>query len=78
MYIDNIIIFSRSPEEHVKHLKLILSLLEDSGITLSLGKCYFTQPTIYTLGHHISRLSLGTQEDKVADIKRLQFLEYLS
>src|SRR5438876_20039 len=64
VYIDNIIIFSRSKKEHLHHLDRILQLLEDLGVTLSIAKCHFSYLSIKALGHHISRLGLSTIEEK--------------
>ena len=64
IYIDDIIIFSRSKEEHLHHLDRILQLLEDSEVTLSIAKCHFGYPSIKALGHHVSQLGLSTVEEK--------------
>ncbi|KID93902.1 Ribonuclease H-like protein, partial [Metarhizium majus ARSEF 297] len=71
IYIDDIIIFSRTIEEHVKHLDLALAILNRSGCTLSLRKCHFAQPGLQALGHYVSRLGLSTTEEKTAAILAL-------
>lgn len=73
VYIDDIIIYSRTVEEHFEHLRTILRLLENSGVTLSLTKCFFLQPSIKALGRHVSRLGIATLEDKVEAIRALEF-----
>lgn len=73
VYVDDIIIYSPTIDDHLTHVDQILTLLEDSGVTLSLGKCHFAYPSIKALGHHVSRLGLSTLEDKVEVIRSLEF-----
>lgn len=40
-YIDIVIIYSKSPEEHVNHIKEVLRLLMAAGMTLKLKKSHF-------------------------------------
>ena len=53
VYIDNIIIFSCTKEEHLLYLEEILLMLKDSKILLSVQKCYFIYQSVTMLGHHI-------------------------
>ena len=73
IYVDDIIAFSRSKEEHLNYLGRILQLLEDSGVTLSIVKCYFGYPSLKALGHHVSRLGLSTVEEKTEAIQNLDY-----
>src|SRR5437667_11360300 len=73
VYVDDIIVFSRSKEEHLHHLDRILQLLEDSGVTLSIAKCHFGYPSIKALGHHVLRLGLSTVEEKTEAIRNLDY-----
>lgn len=73
VYIDDIIIYSSSLDQHIQHLDQVLALLEDSGVTLSLNKCHFAYPSIQALGHHVSRLGLSTTEEKVEAIRQMKF-----
>jgi hypothetical protein len=41
VYIDDILIYSRSLEEHLRHLDMVLGRLENIRVTLSIGKCFF-------------------------------------
>ena len=77
VYIDDIIIFSRSLEDHLTHLDHALSLLENAGVTLSISKCHFAYPSIQALGHHVSRLGLSTVKEKTEAIRAMVFPETL-
>ena len=78
VYIDDVIIFSRSIQDYIKHLAKALHLLRNSGVTLSLSKCHFAQSGLAALGHHVSRLGLATTTQKTAAIKALEFPRSLS
>ena len=77
VYVDDTIIFSRSPEQHLEDLSMVLRLLQQSGVTLSLSKCYFAQPSLQALGHYVSRLGLSTVLEKTEAIRALKFPETL-
>jgi Reverse transcriptase (RNA-dependent DNA polymerase) len=53
VYLDDIIVFSNSPEEHARHLNEVLSLLYGAGLSLKLAKCAFFRDTFNYLGHVI-------------------------
>ena len=54
IYINNIIIFSWNTDNHLVHLDEVLTLLEESGISLAISKCYFAYCSVQMLGHHVS------------------------
>ena len=51
VYLDDIIVFSRTAEEHLVHVKEILEKLQDAGVSLKLKKCRFFAETVDYLGH---------------------------
>ena len=53
VYLDDIIIFSKSAEEHLKHVEQVLSVLRTAGLSLKLSKCNFFTDTVDYLGHVI-------------------------
>ena len=77
IYVDNIIIFSRSKEEYFYHLGRILQLLEDLGVTLSIAKYYFSYPSIKALEYYISWLGLSMVEEKTKVIWNLDYSKNL-
>ncbi|KAG0435662.1 Retrovirus-related Pol polyprotein from transposon [Dictyocoela muelleri] len=54
-YLDDIIIFSKSHEEHITHIMKVLKILNDNNIKLNLEKCEFMKDKISFLGHNITR-----------------------
>ncbi|UYV72011.1 hypothetical protein LAZ67_9001548, partial [Cordylochernes scorpioides] len=53
-YFDDIIIHSKTYEEHIKHLDDILGIFEKEDIKLNLNKCKFLQKEIQFLGYTIN------------------------
>ena len=66
IYLDDVIVFSRSTDEHLQHVDEILTVLRGVGITLKLTKCSFFQPKVDYLGHVITpgKLSVATENTK--------------
>nr|GEU99423.1 putative reverse transcriptase domain-containing protein [Tanacetum cinerariifolium] len=57
VFIDNILIYSKSKQEHEKHLKLILELLKKEELYAKFSEYEFWIPTIQFLGHVIDSLA---------------------
>ena len=53
-YIDDMIVFSSSVDEHLKHLGLVFDRLKDVGVKLHPDKCEFASPKVHYLGHVIT------------------------
>ncbi|KAK3530943.1 hypothetical protein QTP70_006494 [Hemibagrus guttatus] len=62
-YIDDILVYSTSPEEHVLHVREVLSRLQQHHLYVKLEKCEFHQTTVTFLGYVISRR--GVEMDAV-------------
>lgn len=68
VYIDDIIIFSRTFEDHLKNIQTVLDRLRSANIKLSPEKCNFCLEEIPFLGHVISSKGCSPNPDKVAAI----------
>ncbi|GBG93288.1 hypothetical protein CBR_g63145 [Chara braunii] len=69
VYLDDILIFSRTVEEHAEHLKTVLGLLRQHQYKVNLDKCEFGRTKILYLGHEISADGLRPEDAKVASIR---------
>ncbi|GBG87009.1 hypothetical protein CBR_g44463 [Chara braunii] len=69
VHLDDILIFSRTVEEHAEHLKTVLGLLRQHQYEVNLDKCEFGRTKILYLGHEISADGLRPEDAKVASIR---------
>ncbi|GBG65052.1 hypothetical protein CBR_g49122 [Chara braunii] len=69
VYLDDILIFSRTVEEYAEHLKTVLGLLRQHRYKVNLDKCEFGRTKILYLGHEISADGLRPEDAKVASIR---------
>ena len=70
-YLDDIIIFSQTEEEHLKHLEIIFGRLKEAGLKLRRSKCSFMKFHIEYLGHLISEKEIEPMPDKLTAIKEM-------
>ncbi|XP_057849726.2 uncharacterized protein LOC131060503 [Cryptomeria japonica] len=68
VYLDDILIFSGSKEEHLQHLDQVLRKLHEEGLRINLEKCSFLQEELVFLGFVISTGSLKMDPSKVEAI----------
>lgn len=54
VYLDHILIFSKTHEEHVKHVKKVLDVLKKERLYLKMSKCEFGKTSLFYLGHIFS------------------------
>jgi transposase InsO family protein len=69
VFLDDVLIFSRSPEEHLEHVRAVLGTLRQHNLYAKVSKCEFARSKVEFLGHVVSAKGLETAEDKVAKIK---------
>ena len=53
-YIDDILIFSRTLEEHMEHLRLVIDRVTKARLKLNPAKCKFIQQEVEYLGHLVT------------------------
>jgi hypothetical protein len=68
-YLDDILVFSKTWEEHVVHVKQALELLRDSNILLKASKCFFGASETSYLGFIISDRGVAPDPDKVSAVR---------
>ena len=64
-YLDEIMVFSRSPEEHFEHLQRVFDRLRRHGPKLKLSTCQFLREETKYLGFVINKDGIKTDVDKV-------------
>ncbi|EFN64001.1 Transposon Ty3-G Gag-Pol polyprotein, partial [Camponotus floridanus] len=68
-YIDDILIFSKSFEEHIRHLTLLFQAIEREGFRLKFAKCTFASNSVKYLGHIIQNNSVQPLKDNLISIR---------
>ena len=69
VFVNDVLIGSKSQEEHVQHLREVLSRLEQHGIVLNGEKCVVGVPEVQFLGHVVSARGIIPLPEKVAAIR---------
>jgi hypothetical protein len=68
VFIDDILIFSKTEEEHEKHLRMILEKLRSNQLYAKFSKCEFCLTKVAFLGHVISARGVSVDLSKVKDM----------
>ncbi|GBG78897.1 hypothetical protein CBR_g28611 [Chara braunii] len=69
VYLDDILVFSKTTREHVEHLTLVLQSLRDSQYKINKEKSSFGIPSVIYLGHVISGDGLAPEAAKIVAIQ---------
>lgn len=64
-YLDDLIVFGRTLEEHEERLLKVLDRLEEYGLKVSIDKCQFCQPQVKYVGHIVSAAGIAPDPEKV-------------
>ena len=76
-FIDDIIIFSETKQEHLIHLAAIFSLFRQRNVTLAPSKSFLAFPLVKLLGYLVNGIGLMNTEERVAALRRMKFPETL-
>ncbi|MBW0580610.1 hypothetical protein O181_120325 [Austropuccinia psidii MF-1] len=68
VYLDDIMVFSSSQEEHVKHVASVLQRLRDNNLFAKASKCVFHASSVEYLGYVVSSEGLKMDSSKVQQI----------
>ncbi len=80
VYIDDIIIYSKTLEQHIQHLNTVFHKLTQANLTLNMKKCHFFKPQLKFLGHIVSGRGVEIDLEKtkaVAEFPQPQDLKAL-
>src|SRR3954447_6462071 len=69
VYLDDIIIYSTTFEQHIDHIRQVFEALRSATLKIKLRKCYFCFPSISFLGHIVGRNGIAPDPTKVEKIK---------
>jgi len=71
--LDDVIVYSKTEEEHIGHVDHVLRLLREAGVTLRLSKCRFFRKTVEYLGHEIKPGRLGVMDAHTRALREAHF-----
>lgn len=69
IYLDDLIIFSSSFDEHLKRLQRVFDRLREHGLKLKPSKCQFVRKEVNYLGHLVSADGIRTDPEKISRVK---------
>jgi hypothetical protein len=69
VYLDDILVYSDSEEEHLKHLEMVFEALRQHSLYARPEKCVFDQPTVEFCGHLVGQGVVKVLDSKVKVIK---------
>ena len=70
-YLDDVLIFSKSWEEHLQHSNTVFNRFKTAGLKIKLSKCQFFKSQLHYLGHKILSDGLELLPKKLGAIKNL-------
>ena len=71
-YQDDIIIFSKTPQEHLSHIRLVFEKLKSANLSMKKSKCNFFSKEIQYLGHILSATGIRPLPSKTHAIQHMQ------
>ncbi|KAH0737522.1 hypothetical protein KY290_036227 [Solanum tuberosum] len=69
VFFDDILIYSKTWQDHITHLRSIFELLRHNSLVVKRSKCHFGQSSIAYLGHIISSIGLEVDPEKIRAIE---------
>ena len=74
-YVDDVLIFSKTHSEHLKHLRIVLEWLRNNSMLVKPNKCEFGLQEVEFLGHKISSKGVAPLPNKVKAISQFPTLQ---
>ncbi|CDH61294.1 retrotransposon ty3-gypsy subclass [Lichtheimia corymbifera JMRC:FSU:9682] len=69
VYLDDILIYSKSMDDHVRHVRVVLDKLREAKLYANMSKCHFGQKEVEFLGFRVSGDGTRPAEGKLAAIQ---------
>lgn len=70
VYLDDILIFSKTRKEHIKHIKRVLDVLKANKLVANLKKCEFMKTELEFLGFKVNSKGIHVTDEKVSAITK--------
>lgn len=69
VFVDDILIYSPTLEEHIQHIQHVFDTLQKNNFFVKLSKCSFAQQKLEYLGHIIGKDGVATDDKKIEEVK---------
>ncbi|XP_077525576.1 uncharacterized protein LOC144137114 [Haemaphysalis longicornis] len=69
VYLDDILVFSRDPEEHHRHLRLLFERLDDHGLLVNIQKSTLGTSVVHFHGHEVSSEGIRPLPQRISDLQ---------
>ena len=69
VYLDDVIVYSETLEDHLKHLQRVMERFMKAGLKLKPGKCHFVCKEVQYLGHTITTQGIQPNKDRVIAVQ---------
>ena len=70
VYLDDIIVFTETVEDHIKRLREVFQCIRDAGLKLKSSKCQLFRQSVTFLGHQVSGRGIGPDPSNVEKVKK--------
>ena len=67
-YLDDLLVASSSPQEHLEHLRQVFQRLHDYGVVINPSKCEFGVPSLQFVGHQVDSAGIRPLEQMVQTV----------
>jgi cleavage and polyadenylation specificity factor subunit 1 len=71
-YIDDILVFSHSEQQHFQHLEVIFRRIAEYSLTININKCEFFKSELKILGYHVTNKGFQPTQDKIEVFKKMK------
>ncbi len=78
VYLDDILNYSRSLEDYVKHLNIVLSIFKENQLTVSVDKCELFKEELLYIGHIVSKDGVKVDPAKIEAVQHLAPPHYIT
>jgi hypothetical protein len=69
VYLDDVLIYSKTADEHLEHIRLVLREMQRHQLHIKLSKCYFGRSSVNFLGHVVEAEQIRMDPDKVEALR---------
>ena len=69
VYLDDLVIFSKSEEDHLEHLKAVFQIIKENRLKINIEKCHFFMKEVEVLGHLLTTKGIKLVPSKIETIR---------